>query len=473
MQTRHPPKSRVSRTRRLLGAAGCALLAAAFPPGAAQAQTVAPSVDRAYPHLEMLAGRIGERAAGTEGEALAVAYIRKQFDGWKLQTTLVPIRVPVWHEVRTRLWVEGKPMQDLHAKSVVFSGITPPEGIVGEFVDLGPARDSDLAGKDLKGKIALIQRDAYMEYPDVALTDRLAPYGLAGLIFYASPGRKGLPTIYYNFKRALNEPTPPAVVISNEDAMQLARLAPAKLGLTVRADVAWKESHSVIGELTGATKPDEIVVIAAHNDSAYTSPAATDDGGGVAVVMELARAFAEGPRPQRTIRFITWGGHELGLAGSEAYLKAYPADIDRTIAYINYDIIGGPLGELSWGSAGDPAFEGFVEKTARSIGLRGFGGTGVTNTEATVFGALEVPSVSLVAGGANENHTPWDDIGLTSAKGLDEPLRMGAALLSRLANDTRLRFPHKFPASIIDPVREDAAKYAWGIRPEANRPPRR
>lgn len=432
------------------------------------------SAERAYDHLEMLAGRIGERAAGTEGEALAIDYIRKQFTSWGLKTSLVPIDVPVWHERRARLWVEGRPLIDFPAKAVIFAGRTPPEGITAGFVDLGPARDIDLVGKDLRGKIALIQRDVYLEYPDVALTDRLAPHGLAGLIFYSAPGRKGLPVVYYNFKRALKEPTLPAVVISNEDAMRLARLAPAEVGLTVRADIEWKQSHSVVGELTGKRRPDEIVIIAAHNDTSYTSPGATDDGGGVAVVMELARAFATArERPERTLRFITWGGHELGLAGSEAYLKAMAKDTAKTIAYINYDIVGGPLGELMWGSAGDPAFQRFVEETARGAGLKGFGGAGVTNTEATVFGAIEVPSVSLVAGGANENHTPWDNIELTSPAGLREPLLMGASLLARLGNDTGLTFPHSFPPEVIEPVREDAAKYGWGIRPEANRPPRK
>ncbi|MCW2395766.1 MULTISPECIES: M28 family peptidase [unclassified Sphingobium] len=440
---------------------------------AAFAQEPQYSSEAALAHLEHLAGRIGERPAGTEGEALAIDYIKNKFISWGLKTSLVPVKVPVWHERRVRLWVEGKPLRDFVAKSVVFSGRTAPEGVTGEFIDLGPARPEDIAGRDLKGKIALIQRDVYMEYPDIALTDRLAQTGIAGLIFYSSPGRKGLPTVYYNFKRALQEPTPPAVVISHEDAMQLARQGEGvRIGMTVRADVEWSQSHSVVGDVTGTVKPKEIVVIAAHNDTAYTSPGATDDTGGVSVVMELARAFASARKPERTLRFIAWGGHELGLAGSEAYLRERAADTANTVAYINYDIVGGPLGEVMWGSAGDPAFQQFVETTARQAGLKGFGGTGVTNTEATTFGALEVPSISLVAGGANENHTPWDNLSLVSASGLKEPLTIGAALLKALGYNSRATFSHRFPSEILNPVREDAAKYGWGIRPEANRPPR-
>ena len=40
------------------------------------------SAERAYEYLEMLAGQIGERAAGTEPESRAVDYIASQFKSW-------------------------------------------------------------------------------------------------------------------------------------------------------------------------------------------------------------------------------------------------------------------------------------------------------------------------------------------------------------------------------------------------------
>src|SRR6185503_19083701 len=50
---------------------------------------------------------------------------------------------------------------------------------------------------------------------------------------------------------------------------------------------------------------------------------AIDDGMGVAGVLEIARAFAHGPRPQRTVLFGVWTAEERGLLGSE-YYAAHP-----------------------------------------------------------------------------------------------------------------------------------------------------
>ena len=111
--------------------------------------------------------------------------------------------------------------------------------------------------------------------------------------------------------------------MSYEDAVRLVQMKPKRVGIVVEADIEWKDSHSVIGELKGAAKPDEVVMFSAHDDTAYSSPGAFDDGGGVAAVMELARAFATGPRPARTVRFVAWGGARVGTDGQRA-VSAHP-----------------------------------------------------------------------------------------------------------------------------------------------------
>ena len=44
-------------------------------------------------------------------------------------------------------------------------------------------------------------------------------------------------------------------------------------------------------EISGTTRPDEIVVVGAHYDSVPGSPAANDNGSGVAAVLALFRRF--------------------------------------------------------------------------------------------------------------------------------------------------------------------------------------
>jgi carboxypeptidase Q len=430
------------------------------------------SAQRAYEHVTVLAGEVGERAAGTDAEKRAVDYIAGRFREWGLKTTIEPVRVPVWTERRSRLWAKGQETYVFNAKAAVFSGLTPAEGITGELVDIGSASAREIEGKDLDGKIALVKRDVYIDYPDIWLTDRLAPMGIAGMIFYSSPRRSGIPTVYFNFKRALNEPTPPSVVISYEDALRLVQMPSAEVTIVVEADIEWSESYNVIGELAGSTQPDEIVVLGAHNDTSYDSPGASDDGGGVAAVMELASAFSERERPARTIRFIAWGGHELGLMGSETYLRARRDEVEKTAAYINYDGLGSTLGTIRWSAAGGPKWIEFLGSTADAIGMSG-PIISPSGTDAMNFSALEIPSIQIgQSGSVGQNHTPFDDLSAISPVGFEDGLLLGAAVVDRLANDTRLSFSADFSPDLLQMIRDYAAQWGWGVRPEANRPPR-
>lgn len=431
------------------------------------------SASRAYGHLEVLSGQIGERPAGTPAEQTAVEYIATQFRAWGLETSVQPITVPVWHEQRARLWADGEFTVDFPAKAVVFSGTTPPEGLSAEFIDIGTGSARDLQGKDLKGKIVLVKRDVYIDYPDVWLTDKLVPLGIAGMIFYSAPGRAEIPSVYFNFKRALKEFTPPSVDLRYEDAAKLVQMHPKRVHLVVQANVEWSTSYTVTGEIRGISKPTELVLVSAHDDTAYTSPGATDDSAGVAAVMELAHAFSAGPKPARTLRFIAWGGHELGLLGSETYLRTHPEEIPNILAIVNFDVIGATLGTLEWTGTGDDRWFKFLRQTQHSLGMEGPGTSGPSGTDVTNFSVLEIPGLQIgQENGLGQNHTPEDNLGLMSPVGLEDALVFSAAVTQQLAFDTKLSFPHRFPPDLLKAVRDTESQWGWGILPEGNRPPR-
>ncbi len=67
---------------------------------------------------------------------------------------------------------------------------------------------------------------------------------------------------------------------------------------------------------------------------------ADDDGSGTVGLMALVRAFAEGPRPKRSLLFVWHTGEEVGRYGS-LYFADYPTvPIDRIVAQLNIDMIG-------------------------------------------------------------------------------------------------------------------------------------
>jgi hypothetical protein len=67
---------------------------------------------------------------------------------------------------------------------------------------------------------------------------------------------------------------------------------------------------------------------------------ADDDGSGTVSLMALARAFAQGPRPKRSLLFVWHAGEERGLLGSR-YFADYPTvAMDKIVAQLNIDMIG-------------------------------------------------------------------------------------------------------------------------------------
>jgi Peptidase family M28 len=67
---------------------------------------------------------------------------------------------------------------------------------------------------------------------------------------------------------------------------------------------------------------------------------ADDDGSGTVAVMALAKAFAEGPKPKRSLIFVWHAGEERGLWGSRYFADYPPVPIDKIVTQLNIDMIG-------------------------------------------------------------------------------------------------------------------------------------
>ena len=67
---------------------------------------------------------------------------------------------------------------------------------------------------------------------------------------------------------------------------------------------------------------------------------ADDDGSGTVSLLALAKAFAAGPKPKRSLLFVWHTGEEAGLLGSR-YFADYPTiPLDKIVAQLNIDMVG-------------------------------------------------------------------------------------------------------------------------------------
>lgn len=133
-------------------------------------------------------------------------------------------------------------------------------------------------------------------------------------------------------------------------------------------DIAFKvsrdrvTSYNVVGVLPGASRPDETVVLSGHWDSfGIGQPddsgdaiinGAVDNATAIASMIELARVFAAGPRPARTLQFIALTAEENGLLGATYYAANPLRPLETTAAVLNMEMWS-PDGETrdisSWG----------------------------------------------------------------------------------------------------------------------------
>ncbi|MEO5622100.1 MAG: M28 family metallopeptidase [Dokdonella sp.] len=140
-------------------------------------------------------------------------------------------------------------------------------------------------------------------------------------------------------------------------------------------------SRNIVGRVEGSERPDETVIYSAHwdhlgvgapdskGDRIYNG--AVDNGTGTAALIELGRAFAHAPKPQRSVVFLNVTAEEKGLLGSEFYAANPLYPLAKTVAVINMDALSpnDPARNFSTsGSAKSDLLDALI-KDAKAAGL--------------------------------------------------------------------------------------------------------
>jgi Zn-dependent M28 family amino/carboxypeptidase len=162
------------------------------------------------------------------------------------------------------------------------------------------------------------------------------------------------------------------------------RAFPLDATISVQATTRATEvvSHNVIGVLRGAERPSEYLLYGAHWDSnGHNGPdargdairnGAVDNATGTAALLEVARAFAAGKRPARSVVFAAWTAEEKGLLGAEFFAQRPLFPLAKTAAVINLDphVVLPAARNLELIGPGQSELEAMLERAAAEQGLR-------------------------------------------------------------------------------------------------------
>lgn len=403
---------------------------------------------RSMDYLRRLSDGFGGRLSGSPAYERSAEWAAEEFRQLGLKDVrLEPFDLDNgWQRGRAEARLVAPFERPLHVESLGWSPPTPAGGLRGEVVLVSDI-SADAIGKQaarLRGRVALLDMKAifaqgtWKAYAQVIASQALfKDVGALAMLFPDSVENNVLNAFSINWGARLSPL--PAAEIGMEDAKLLRRLLESDPARPVSVEVQFENqtsgrltTHNVVAEIRGRERPDEWVIVGAHLDSWDYGTGAQDNGSGVAMVLEAARAVAAlGRPPRRSIRFALWGGEEQGLLGSAAYVKAHAAELKNCVAVVNTDNgAGHPRG---WKVEGREDVAAAMKPLSEAL-LKGIGGEEVSSeltfdTDHGHFMLAGVPALDLLVeeeGYAKVHHKASDTFDKVDA----HDLSAGAAVVA-------------------------------------------
>ncbi|HEX2032877.1 MAG TPA: M28 family peptidase [Chloroflexota bacterium] len=314
--------------------------------------------ERAHADLEALCDTFGHRFAGSAGERGAAGFIQERLARYGLSGVAAePFRYVGWVRGAETLEVLAPVQRSLRALALPYCPAAEVEAVL-RWAGDGEVEDYARAGAakgHLRGAVVMTaaettgrggrpsshRRDKYM---------RAVEAGAAAYL-YVNQNPGDMP-ITGGLPGGGRGPAPiPGLGLTFETGEFLRRLlkqGPVRLRLQTAATFPQVESNNVFASLPAdpaSPLAHEMVLVGAHYDSHDISPGALDNGAGVVITLEAARALAAVARARgrgfaRTLRFCFFGAEEIGLLGSWEYVRTHAAELDRVRFMLNLDTVG-------------------------------------------------------------------------------------------------------------------------------------
>ncbi len=137
---------------------------------------------------------------------------------------------------------------------------------------------------------------------------------------------------------------------SGEPTPSFALSGEKRIAINLSVQTQKEVARTVIGVIEGSdpTLKHEYVSLGAHLDHVGMARSgedriyngADDNGSGCVALLEIAEAFATGPRPKRSILLLWYAGEEKGLLGSRLFVERPTVPLENIIVNLNLDMVG-------------------------------------------------------------------------------------------------------------------------------------
>jgi len=255
---------------------------------------------------------------------------------------------------------------------------------------------------------------------------------------------------------------------------------PVTAAVSTDVRVRRRPTANVLGMIEGSDPAlsGETVVVGAHFDHLglggpsslaadrrpAVHPGADDNASGAAGLIALARAFAAGPRPRRSVLFAAFSGEELGLLGSAHYVRHPVVPLEKTVAMVNMDMIGRLRGErlAVIGTGSSPGWPGLLSELNRDAGFRLlFTSDPYGGSDQQSFYLAGVPVLFFFTGKHPEYHTPADREETIDFRAEARVVELVRRCIRRIADD-----PVRPAFRELDPSTGRGSRAAFGIVPD-------
>jgi hypothetical protein len=207
---------------------------------------------------------------------------------------------------------------------------------------VGQGRPQDFEGKDVRGKFVLSTGPTNAVYAEAVERGALGAMGVSAIGHQRAtdfPDQIVSQTVVARPNTVAWHVTPE---VRNHLAALMLRGEKIEIRSIVKTVEVPNRMEYVWAEIPGDGSTDQEVAIAAHLYEGVIKQGANDDASGVALTMEIGRAYLklieEGklPRPKRTINFV-WVPE---ISGTNAFLAKHPEKAKKIIGTLNFDMEG-------------------------------------------------------------------------------------------------------------------------------------